>query len=955
MSLLGACLKSRRLRWLAVFFTAGMIALAIADYCFETRGLPEFVRRKIEQRVERYGFRLSMKSCRAGLWNGIVGTGVQMTGGKGQPEFAASRVQIEFLPFRIFQGVFLPFAIRIEEGTAAFPLFPESGAEGIHDRLVISGVNASLSGAPGIIEVTRADGMLNGIRFTMHGTVDNLLHYSGAKWVDELRESLESGSEEPENQPEAESGVPETVSVPESAYDSFIRSVPLALRRKVLYTLQRVYAKQFRQEPSCNVQFHLDITDFAKSTAKASFDIPAFRYGGLQIESIREETSLKDGIIRLDQVRIDLGSGNFIIADGTYDGTGNAATGQVRGRCRIADLILFLDASLQEEIGAMVDIRNEIVTFEGSLEDFKLSSRNYYGKLHVRLPHLNIHRLQLDDVSLSVVVKGRVWEGSLLNASLRNGGSIQGQFRLDDERFDARLDGTANSGDLHRILSPEISTLIRENVRLKSPASRNGISFQGKLGFPLHRIPDLSGEFRVRLTDLLVKNVALNSLTSTVNFTTSSIRVRDMEALLPDGSRVTGRLFCEPAARYISASVVCSGSPGYMIEALGKSHKDFVTSLTRDIRWPTAANTVEISADLYADYGSEPFYFLSGSMVIRDFAYQNIPFRYGAARFMIDAENRLILPDVILETAEGKMRMSADYKPSGRDLSFSKPDGILNFQLSSSIVGNDMIRSLYPEWKSEYVDFPFPMQVEARGEINYLEDRKTHFEATISNGSCRWQGIRIDDLDTTLHYADNTVSFRGGEAHFSGGRLQMDYLYNFNTETGKVSARLTSANLLSLLENFKIKAGEEYRNAALSMNFDADMSYGAAGALHLNGGGSMTVEGNNLWTVPILGSFLRIIGQAWSLESFGSITKISGDFKLKQDRLEFDGLRSNGGLVSLNAFGLYHWQDNSFDVRVRAELLRNTLPFDAMSRLLSPVSWILERRLQGNFSTYKWE
>ena len=421
MSLLGACLKSRRLRWLAVFFTAGMIALAIADYCFETRGLPEFVRRKIEQRVERYGFRLSMKSCRAGLWNGIVGTGVQMTGGKGQPEFAASRVQIEFLPFRIFQGVFLPFAIRIEEGTAAFPLFPESGAEGIHDRLVISGVNASLSGAPGIIEVTRADGMLNGIRFTMHGTVDNLLHYSGAKWVDELRESLESGSEEPENQPEAESGVPETVSVPESAYDSFIRSVPLALRRKVLYTLQRVYAKQFRQEPSCDVQFHLDITDFAKSTAKASFDIPAFRYGGLQIESIREETSLKDGIIRLDQVRIDLGSGNFIIADGTYDGTGNAATGQVRGRCRIADLILFLDASLQEEIGAMVDIRNEIVTFEGSLEDFKLSSRNYYGKLHVRLPHLNIHRLQLDDVSLSVAVKGRVWEGSLLNASLRNG------------------------------------------------------------------------------------------------------------------------------------------------------------------------------------------------------------------------------------------------------------------------------------------------------------------------------------------------------------------------------------------------------------------------------------------------------------------------------------------------------------------------------------------------------
>lgn len=133
------------------------------------------------------------------------------------------------------------------------------------------------------------------------------------------------------------------------------------------------------------------------------------------------------------------------------------------------------------------------------------------------------------------------------------------------------------------------------------------------------------------------------------------------------------------------------------------------------------------------------------------------------------------------------------------------------------------------------------------------------------------------------------------------------------------------------------------------------MAYDSRDRLLLDGGGAMTVRGSNLWTVPILGSFLRIIGRAWSLENFGSITRISGDFKLEKDRLVFRDLRSDGGLVSLNASGNYRWQDDSFDVRVRAELLRSALPFDAMTHLLTPVSWILERRLQGNFNTYQWE
>lgn len=105
----------------------------------------------------------------------------------------------------------------------------------------------------------------------------------------------------------------------------------------------------------------------------------------------------------------------------------------------------------------------------------------------------------------------------------------------------------------------------------------------------------------------------------------------------------------------------------------------------------------------------------------------------------------------------------------------------------------------------------------------------------------------------------------------------------------------------------------------------------------------------------MLGSFLRIIGQAWSLDSFGSITKVSCDYKLIGDRLVFDQLKSDGGFVSLDASGYYRWADNHFDIRVRAELLKSALPFDVMSRLLTPVSWILDKRLKGDFNTFNWE
>ena len=231
MSLLRACCKSRRIRWVLAVLTACLVLLAITDFYFETHGLPESVIRKIERSAEQYGYRMEMDSIRAGIWNGVICSGVRLTGGAELPEFSAERVRVDFAPLLIFQGVLFPFALEINQGYAAFPLFPEFGEEGRYDRLVISDLNASLAGAPGIIEVSRADGSLNGIRFTMQGSIDNLLHYSGAMWINELCASL-AGGEEPEENPPPRTTDPGLQ--PVSPYVAFLRTVPLAVRKKVL-------------------------------------------------------------------------------------------------------------------------------------------------------------------------------------------------------------------------------------------------------------------------------------------------------------------------------------------------------------------------------------------------------------------------------------------------------------------------------------------------------------------------------------------------------------------------------------------------------------------------------------------------------------------------------------------------------------------------------------------------
>ena len=64
---------------------------------------------------------------------------------------------------------------------------------------------------------------------------------------------------------------------------------------------------------------------------------------------------------------------------------------------------------------------------------------------------------------------------------------------------------------------------------------------------------------------------------------------------------------------------------------------------------------------------------------------------------------------------------------------------------------------------------------------------------------------------------------------------------------------------------------------------------------------------------------------------------------------------SNGSVVAIRTDGEYNWQNEEFDFRILSELLKGTLPFAAMSKVLSPVSWILQKRIRGKGDVFTLE
>ena len=121
------------------------------------------------------------------------------------------------------------------------------------------------------------------------------------------------------------------------------------------------------------------------------------------------------------------------------------------------------------------------------------------------------------------------------------------------------------------------------------------------------------------------------------------------------------------------------------------------------------------------------------------------------------------------------------------------------------------------------------------------------------------------------------------------------------------------------------------------------------------GNARVVITGEDMWHIPVLGELLKSLGKAWHTTALGTITRFDMDFSLDKTTFRIDNGSSNGSVVAIRTDGEYNWQNEEFDFRILSELLKGTLPFAAMSKVLSPVSWILQKRIRGKGDVFTLE
>ena len=163
---------------------------------------------------------------------------------------------------------------------------------------------------------------------------------------------------------------------------------PLEVRKKFILTCRNYERLMLPENPECDISFYLDLNDFKQCTVNATILMPEFQYEGITVRRIREEISLKDGIVSLNEAAIDIGDRSALTVTGIYDDNGSVFKGKIKGNCNISELLKLTGNSLPPELEKYIVFRNDTVLFEGNLDHFSVSGNQFDTTLKLTLPEI---------------------------------------------------------------------------------------------------------------------------------------------------------------------------------------------------------------------------------------------------------------------------------------------------------------------------------------------------------------------------------------------------------------------------------------------------------------------------------------------------------------------------------------------------------------------------------------
>lgn len=896
-----------------------------------SKGVPGWLINGITKPLKNAGYHLHAKQYIYSFTEGLFIKNLDYREEHSGIRVEAPFVFIDIQPLAIFKGIFLPLNLVVKNGTADIPILPESGEEGKMDHLKIRNLNVEIQGKKGLLEVEKISAEIGKINVLMKGTVNNFLHIMIENIFTDFWEQNKAGKQWKNRK---------------YPY-GIIQMFPLEIRKKFMLSYHRFDLLKMKRKTECNVDFHIDLNDFKNCNIDADIILPEFQFKDMKFLEIRERISLKKGVLELEEVSLDLGNQSALTASGTYYDEGEVLSGKVNGKCRIADLIRFIEPDLAKEIQKHIVAEDELISFKGTLDHFSVSRNRYKGNIELTIPQIIADGIPLKKVQLLVHADEKQLKGDIRHAEV-DGGNITGTFLIKDSgEILCTLHGKAKLSTFRETFPDEIKKFFKNTVSFKE--KEPAVSFTGTFRSDSRQMKRYSGKVSVQYPHIRINGVEIQNIIADLEFSPELIHISKLSANTADNSRFSGIVKIDLPNKNISAKLIAAGIPGNLAKAFDTVWQtDSLTSLAKDISSPDKKGIVETDVELFAAYGKKSFYRISGNVVMRNPTYCGIPFQYGAARFITDSDDRLIIPDLILKAKDGTMQLESIYYEKD-----SNNEETLHFNLKSNIKGNDLLTIFCEDYDPVLVDFPFPINVNAKGVINYTNQKKTAIQSNVQNGSCTFAGAKLVNIDAVLYMKNEEISFKNAEMNFCKGVCKADFNYNFETGKGSFDQTLDGADLREVLRQFGateyIPAGTG--NGKLAFSSKGTFEEKGKDGIMINGSGKLDLNGDDLWNIPIMKDFLKYITGAWSmLGNSPGITRISCNILFDKDKAVIKDVKANGNFVSMDAEGQFLWNTGEYDVTVFAELLKSALPFEMASQILKPISWMLKKNFKGTYT-----
>lgn len=887
------------------------------------------------------------------------------------PRIKAEKVRFTVALSDLFSGIFFPIRFRMENAEASLPLFPSlKGMEGAEDRIELKDFSMEIQGEKGKIRLKKLKGECCGCIFEFSGTVNNFLHSLASKtghvlirnlWEKELYEKS-SGS----------------------LYHQWVESCPEEIRM-YLAAFSRILREKgdsnadilsfpwrmSKEKPSLKASFHIDLYDFSSCEASAFLILPESTAGSENLHLKKTELffTLSQGVLEQKRAKIDLEKESFIAWEGRYDEKKKTLSANVEGKCSLQKILPFLPGNekvmLEKYLGNNVE---KEVAFSCKIASYSVKNRTYEIFLDFSLPEFSFQDIRLEKSSFHIRltpegIKGKFRKLPFTVAGMekeKKKGALEVSFLVSGDTFRGDFSGTLPFAYLEK--NPSFAAM-----EIKGKGENTFLTFKGDLVSEKLFSGKTQGNIRFQCPEFFILgSVPVKVISPDLAFDMEKLTIKTLKLFLADTLSLSFTGDILPGEKKLNIALQCNGTAEEVIKTLSPRYRKELEKRFEDVQWPEKGALSDLSAQIFLDYGKKPSYwFAEGNIVMSDFKYRKIFLRYFATRFLLDSYGRLSLPGSVLETEKGRAVLNCIYEERKEKNSLNNSsgklfsgNGTLVFDLKSTMNGNDVLHFLYPQWKSEFLDFPYPLSVTSSGTIDYRNDAATFFTARITNGECYWQKALLSNVDCLMQYANEKLTISKATAVTCNGNLSVDYSFDFNEkrEKGKIALKLKNADFSQLMKGMNADLKQlKGIQANCSGEMAADLAYNEKDDVLLYGKGKADISGEDMWHIPVFGELLKILGKAWHTDSLGTITKFNMAFSLNGTVFRIDKGRSNGNVVALRTEGTYDWHSEEFDFRIQSELLKGTLPFAAMSKVLTPVSWILQKRIRGKGEESKWD